>query len=55
MANEKEMILTDTGVYQMLDEDDHSKKGKRLCMPTSEKDIFDCIGMEYVEPSHRSW
>ena len=54
-ANEKHMILNETGVYEMLDEDDHSKKGKRVVVPTSEKDIFDCLGMDYIEPKDRSW
>ena len=54
-ANEKELILNETGVYEMLDADDHSKKGKRVIVPTSEQDIFECLGMEYIEPEDRSW
>ncbi len=52
-ANEKMMVLNDTGLYEMLDKEDHTKKGKRLVVPKNEKDIFDAIGMKFVEPKDR--
>ena len=39
-----------------MDEDDHTKKSKNVVVePKCEKDIFDVIGMEFVEPKDRSW
>ncbi len=48
------MVLNDTGLYEMLDKEDHTKKGKRLVVPKNEKDIFDAIGMKFVEPKDRA-
>merc|ERR1712154_179564 len=56
IANQKHLILNENGVYTMLDEDDHTKKSKDpVVQPKCEKDIFDALGMEYVEPEKRSW
>merc|ERR1712228_912771 len=53
-ANKQSMIFNENGLFALLDPDDHSKKGDSILkQPKSENDIFDAIGMEYVEPENR--
>jgi len=56
-AHEKNLILNEDGVYRMTDPDnDRSlKSAKPVIEPKSEQEIFDVIGMSYVEPKNRSW